>query len=481
MPQVLIIHGWSDTSKSFVELAQFLERNGYATVPVWLGDYISLDDDVGVQDVAKRLQAVVEGMLQDGRLTKPFDAIVHSTGGLVIREWVTAYYGNNIGSCPLKRVVMLAPANFGSRLAQLGQSMVGRLIKGWRNWFHTGKTMLGQLELASGYLWELALRDLFIPPGQASAPAIFGADGIWPAVIVGTHPYTDNLRRIVNENGSDGTVRVSAANLNAKGITIDFAANEEKPVITEWKLRSDEPIPFAVLPDRTHGSITNPDSTDVKASPATHDMLGQLILAALGCKSIEDYRKLAVDWQTISDSTADLADNAARRQSVFGNDDEDPETFHQFFNVFTHVVDDHGSEVFDYFLEFMSPNEDRGTDASVYFHREVLKDVHTNGANAARRCLYADRTDLMESYYSKIRGKAEKVLNMSISANPPGDNVTYFDNFREGAKGTVPVHQLEDEAKRWLQRNRTHLVRIVIPRCPKDQVFRLSQAPALSA
>jgi hypothetical protein len=37
---------------------------------------------------------------------------------------------------------MLAPANYGSKLASMGQSLIGRVLKGWDNWFHTGKEML---------------------------------------------------------------------------------------------------------------------------------------------------------------------------------------------------------------------------------------------------------------------------------------------------------------------------------------------------
>lgn len=165
--QIVIMHGWSDTSASFEQLADFLAANGYETVPVWLSDYISLDDDVKVEDVAKRMQAVVKYFQSKGALTAPFDMIVHSTGGLVVRQWLANYYPDG-EECPLKRLVMLAPANFGSKLAALGQSMLGRLIKGWKNWFHTGKEMLRALELASPYQWDLAQKDLFVPEGQTT-------------------------------------------------------------------------------------------------------------------------------------------------------------------------------------------------------------------------------------------------------------------------------------------------------------------------
>lgn len=215
--QVAIVHGWSDTSKSFHNLRQFLIDNHFAATQIWLGDYVSMDDDVRVEDVGKRMESVIRSAMETGKLTRPFDLIVHSTGGLVAREWIARYYPDG-KNCPVKRLIMLAPANFGSRLASLGKSMIGRVAKGWNNWFQTGKEMLLGLELASPYQWDLARRDLLDPSGVGEGPYGFGK--VWPFVIVGSRPYSSGLRQIVNESGSDGTVRCAAANMNAVGLTI---------------------------------------------------------------------------------------------------------------------------------------------------------------------------------------------------------------------------------------------------------------------
>ena len=63
--QVLIIHGWSDTSHSFHSLAAFLAGHGYAPKLLWLGDYISRDDDVRVEDATE--QSVMQALLQLGK------------------------------------------------------------------------------------------------------------------------------------------------------------------------------------------------------------------------------------------------------------------------------------------------------------------------------------------------------------------------------------------------------------------------------
>ena len=471
---VLIVHGWSDTSKSFSPLVDFLNSAGFKAVSLWLGDYISLDDDVKIEDVAKRLEALVREKLANGEIKAPFDMIVHSTGGLVARQWISTYYFDDITQCPLKRLVMLAPANFGSKLASMGQSVLGRLLKGWNNWFHTGKEMLSSLELSSPFQWRLVQRDLLVPDGEENGRVLYGENGVWPFVLTGTHPYPSALRQIVNENGADGTVRAAAANMNTRGVTIDFSKDEATPEIRFWENRSETAFPCAILPDRTHASIIDPDNADIKADATAQQKLGKLILTALNCETFDTYRQMAVEWRQISEETSALAGDESNRSALFLDGDKDPEFFHQYIQINVHVVDDHGADVTDYVIEFSGPDFKRNDAPTVYFHREVLEHVHTNSSNSAYRCLFIDRTDLLNEFYNRIGKNAEKTLTMSISAQAPGDNISYFSSMKRGAPGEMIIHTLDDSTQaRWLQRNTTQFVRIVIPRTPSDNVFKL--------
>lgn len=473
--QIAILHGWSDTSASFTDLKTFLQTNGYRTTQIWLGDYLSLDDDVRVEDVAKRMQIVVQELITDKKLTVPFDLIVHSTGGLVAREWIATCYPDGRG-CPVKRLVMLAPANFGSRLAAMGKSMIGRLAKGWNNWLQSGEQMLKALELASPYQWKLARRDLLDPTGSG-AVGPYGRGKVWPFVIVGSRPYASGLRTIVNEDGSDGTVRVSAANLNAAGMTVDFATDPDKPAVAVWSSRvAATQIPCAVIPDRDHGLVTKPE-TSGKTDLETAKRLGQLILQALACNSDADYEKVGEAWRAVSDATAGLANDKARLEATFQAPRPDPGTFHQYMQFFVYARDDHGQPVNDFFLEFFAP-ETRGDQDAVYFHAEVLEHVHTNSVVPSHRCLYMDRTDLLENFYRHVIKPEKKKLAVSVSAAAIGPNVRYFDKTREGARGHIIMHE-QNEARRdeldaRLHRNCTHLVELILPRQPIDKVFRLS-------
>ena len=473
--QVLIIHGWSDTSASFHPLANFLSEHGYAPKVLWLGDYISRDDDVGVEDVAKRMAEVIDEMSTRGELEASFDMIVHSTGGLVVRQWLVHRYAGIAERCPVKRLIMLAPANYGSKLAATGKSLLGRVVKGYDNWFQSGKAMLDDLELGSPFQWQLAQRDALGAPG-GDATRYYGADRVWPFVIVGSHPYASLLRQIVNENGGDGTVRVCAANLNACGVTIDFRETQPEKLFRVWAPRLETQAPLAVLPTRTHGSIIDParaskDSQEgIAESAEERQQLGALILRALDCSDFIDYQVIREEWDLLTEQTA------ARRNNPPSGDKA--EFFHQYMQMNARVVDDLGHPVNDYFLEFFSNTSKSHDAANVYLHTEVLRDVKKNSRDESVRNLYFDRTTLVDNYYAMLPGRTDPVLYMSMSAASPGSNINYFEREKKGAEQQVPIHLEGDRTRRWLQRNTTHFVQIIIPRLPNANVFRLTNFAA---
>lgn len=496
--QVAILHGWSDNSDSFIPLASFLKQNGYKTVPIFLGDYISLRDDVNIDDVAKRMEEVVrEKMARPAnardRLEKNFDLVVHSTGGLVARRWIANNYANR--PCPVKNLLMLAPANFGSKLAHKGRSMMGRIYKGWRTGFETGEEMLYALELGSSFQWELAEADLLVEPGSsAGASQFYGPDRVRPFVIVGTHPYPGLTAKLTNENGSDGTVRVAAANLNAKGITIDFSGGPEyllKPKLSQWKKRGGKSneFPFAVLPDRTHGSVIRPDEPGLSKKQIAHKHLGQLIVQALSVTTAEQYGQVRDDWSTVTEATREFAglteDAQKNRDDFFEASGTPAEYFHEYFHVNVRVEDEFGVPIPDYFLSFMPKQKQHWyslkksfSPSSAFFHEEVLEDVHEHRRDNSHRSLYIDRFDLMREggFYSRLNGHdRDKELQVTISAADPGERIAYFTREAMLKRGLVKIHQKLAPKGRWLKRHQTHMVKIIVPRAADPKIFTLKR------
>ena len=87
------------------------------------------------------------------------DMVVHSTGALIARNWMTTFFKPDMN--PVWNLVMLAPANFGSPLAHKGRSLIGRGAKGEGWSMQVGQHLLRDLEIASRFSWELAMRDRF--------------------------------------------------------------------------------------------------------------------------------------------------------------------------------------------------------------------------------------------------------------------------------------------------------------------------------
>lgn len=482
---IVIVHGWSDKSDSFKPLANFLQGKGFQTLNLFLADYLSMEDEVTIDDAAKAMQRAVHASVQNGQLTLPFDLIVHSTGGLVSRAWLSTYYtGVAQDKMPVQRLVMLAPANFGSALASVGQTILGRVVKGWGHGFHTGTQMLNGLELGSPFQWELALRDLF-NLDNSNAQTIYGADLVWPFVLVGTMAYQHGLRQMVSEHGADGTVRVAAANLNAFGVTLDFtrdnaqtapgkSANNIKgapksATLVPWTSRyGDMRFPLAVMKRRDHASITDPSSKGDDESDQDQQLFQDFLLSALNCSDYAAYQQIGKDWDIHSDSVQD---------QVGGDNDH-----HTHFQLNVFVVDEHQKPVTDYMIEFFAANSaqnidlTKATDDSIgFFHNKLISDIHKNKQNEALRTIYIDRKCLFDLIYDEASGLALDEVRMSISAAAPGENVSYFDRI-EGARGEFVVHT-KDDLSRWLRRNTTHFLKIVIPREPSNDVFKLKRYP----
>ena len=97
---LVIIHGWSDHASSFHRLGRLLgEAMALSPQLINMGDYISMDDAVTFADLSAALLHAwkkCELPLEPGAV----DVLVHSTGGLVIRDWMTRYFKSH--NVPIK-------------------------------------------------------------------------------------------------------------------------------------------------------------------------------------------------------------------------------------------------------------------------------------------------------------------------------------------------------------------------------------------
>jgi len=448
---IVILHGWSDDSRSFKKIGNFLRGRGLEGIAdLYLGDYVSMDDDVTYDDIIHAM----EKAWQDKQLPKAprsVDVVVHSTGGLVIRDWMTRFYSpdNN----PIRRLLFLAPANFGSPLAHKGNAMLGRVTKGFtsKKLFQTGRHILHGLELGSEYSWQLAFRDLF------AGPEWYGEGKVLATVLVGNHGYT-GIAAVANEHGTDGTVRVSTANLNAEYMRWDFASDPQHPSHEAWPSMGQ--VAFARLNDENHSTVAMKDGGF--RNPAR---TGELIIRGLQVSDaafVQHCREL--------ETLAEQERAVARRLRSY-----DERKFRSGYqNTVIHVLDDLGHDVGDYFIELFAKNASGRPDnlLTAKIQRQVLTTVHAYGPNNAYRSLLID-TDALNS----LLVEKERDLYISLTAFPqlPKNGNVGYKTVEYDDVGSI--HIRPGEIPLLIKPDRTLLIDIVIKRY-NDAVFSFKPLPA---
>ncbi len=417
--KTIIIHGWSDCSESFIKLKKTLaEKQINSLEDILYGDYESREDNLTFNDIVDGLneQFVLRGIVdKNGEKLCNLNVIVHSTGGLVIRHWLWRYYlkdNKNIETCPVKRIVMLAPANFGSPLAHRGKSFLGSLFKGrWKfgDFLESGRQILDGLELGSPYQWELAHKDLII-----DSPA-YQPDKIQVTILVGLNDY-QGVKGWVNKPGTDGTVVISGTNLNSIKLTLDFNSKENP---FNWSQKDNYTnIAYGVLKDLDHGTIV----ANLGNSSTDNEVLTTTVINALQTKDKNDFLKLQEQLKSLTDK------NYA-------------ETGKQKFQHFiVRAVDDQECPVNDFMLEFdlvhtdnihgHLANQDKITELENKFSMDINKifteEIHTHTLNPSYRRFLVN----LDEMHKKIT-EAKKAIGgdvavvMKISIPDIDQNIAY--------------------------------------------------------
>lgn len=384
----VIVHGWSDCSTSFRHLKSFLAASNIGAVSdIYYADYESREDNVTFEDVVGGLDDALRGRgLIDADGKGSFNVIVHSTGGLVIRHWLWRYYRHDPASCPVKNLVMLAPANFGSPLAHRGKSFLGQLVKGrWKigDMLEVGRDLLHGLELASPYQWELAHRDLLGPKH------FYDPERVRLTVLVGIEDYR-GIRGWVNKPGTDGTVVIAGTPLNTIKVTLDFVNPTKK---LQWKIGENMcSFAFGVLPGYDHGSIVG--AFQNHRTEPSHPVI-QLLESALKVNTPKQFER---HCERVSAMTKRTYDPASWPEGT-----SPPPQYQQFI---LHAVDDQGASIRDFTIEFFVRRADRADDANSVItsglmdgrERALSDDVdklmasefHTHGSDASFRRILID-------------------------------------------------------------------------------------------
>jgi hypothetical protein len=314
---IVLIHGYSNKGESCRTWRDELASGD----PAWeidtisVGNYESLTDEVTIKDLADGLDRALHAKF--GNDGQEFDAIVHSTGMLVMREWFVRDR-RRLGR--LKHLVAIAPATFGSPLARQGRSWLGAVFKGEKHlgpdFLAAGDAILDGLELPSPYTWDLASRDIFAEqPFYDDSP-----DTPYVFVFCGTDAY-DGIRQLTNSPGMDGTVRWAGAGLNTRKILLDLTRTAAQHVSVEKWMGTN--VPVHLMAGMNHGTII--------AEPSGE--LVSLAKKALLVDSAETFRS----WLTTADAHGRAAAVAAQKGA--------------WQQVVVRCVDQRGDPIRDYHIQ----------------------------------------------------------------------------------------------------------------------------------
>jgi len=311
---------------------------------------------------------------------------------LVIRSWLTTYAARR---SRLKRLIGLAPATFGSPLAHTGRSTLGAIFKGRKelgaDFMEAGDEVLQGLELGSRFTWDLAHQDLI------GRKPFYGPDADTPYIFVfcGTEAY-GGARRLVNQPGTDGTVRLAGAALNTRKISIDLTRPAEDTGVhkrVQLERWSNVALPVYLVPGLNHGSILTEPS----------DELVERLYSALKVASPAQFDK----W-------------SAQTATRFGAGAATTTRFQQFV---VHAVDERGDGIADYNVQLLTDDGNGGRQEVAGFDL----DVHVYGRDPSLRCFHVNLDELkparLKSLYLQVVASARSRMVGYVgfdTSNQPG-------------------------------------------------------------
>lgn len=369
---LVLLHGYGDQAESFATWRNKLQP-GAKTVDIHIANYVSRTNEITLADLGEGLDRALRDH-EHLRRGDEFDAVVHSTGMLVLREWMNRRRPERAKR--VKHIIGLAPATFGSPLAAKGRSILGAIFKGQPqlgpDFMEAGDKILMSLELGSPYTWLLAEKDLV-----GDDECCYGEDDDtpWPFIFVGTDGYR-GLRRLVNKPGTDGTVRWAGVGFNSRRINLDMTqegpvGGADAPRLDLGKWRNVD-VPLVLVRGRNHGSLLRNPSREV---------------VGMVQRALEVQDKAGYD--------------AWRSQYAISNDQlVDPRgpTRGQLWQQFVlRVVDERGDPVPDYYVELCDVVNDKCRPLD-----DFDIDVHTSTDDTSYRCFHVNLTKLVDRRPSRL-------------------------------------------------------------------------------
>jgi len=485
MEPILFIHGYSSEGKDkshrkiYGQLPKLLKQafGKDAIQELDLSRWISLEDGITLNDVSFAMDRALNKEFPH-LLASGFHAIIHSTGALVVRNWIRRFSPK---PSPIKNIIHLAGANFGSGLAHVGKGQLAR----WGRFIFLGSEpgiqILNELEFGS---WKtIDLHRHFLQSGNN----IYHDYEIQEFCIIGSQTFSGLLKKViriipiryVKEDSSDNTVRTCSGNLNFNYIevtpkprTFELTSNYIQTQINKREqgktinntyynvsldhLSDSRPnIPFMITYETAHfgSDIGIVDGKKNRSQIITH------IKAALKTQyDINAYQKTAERFKTGLERTLEKVKNL--KGGLFNWNKQQQYEAHS--QIIFRIRDQFNNAVPNHDITFHSKKDNESQIALEH----MIQDKHHNTKYPGTLTFYL-RT--MEYKRKRWNDKISRIapLDVEITAyEPESDEITY-----------VPLNIClsTEDLIRIVQNYCTTIIDITLVRLPSSHVFKIEK------
>lgn len=480
---IVLVHGYSAEGKDGTvediygslprDLRTAFGRN--RVVDINLSRWISLSDGIALDDVSFAMERALRSRAYRHLLGTGFHVIVHSTGALVVRNWLRLYSPK---PSPIANLVHLAGANFGSGLAHIGRGTIARWYRQIFQGTDAGIRVLNELEFGATKTLDLHLH--FLQPERTMA-----ADyGVREFCVIGSQTLKA-LRmvpvRYVKEDSSDSTVRTSACNLNWNHVrvtpTLEALQLDFKVIAKQIELRLDGekvdhtwytadtsglaanrlPIPFAVLYETAHLG----DDLGIVHGEETRERVMPLLKIALTADDVTTYAAAAARFDKV---TADTLARAARLKGTL-TDWSPHNQYEGHSQLIFRLNDQFGEPVAAHDITFNSGGGRKNTRLE-----KMIEDKHVNHAHRGTTTYYLRTQDYVKKGAQRVitdRLATVAPLDFEITGyEPDSDDIAYL---------PVRLKLTAKQVQTLIQPFRTTVVDVTMLRLPSANVFRLKK------
>lgn len=479
MEPILLIHGYSSEGKDnkvediYGSLPDDLRKAfGAENVKdINLSRWISLSDGIALDDVSFAMERALKEKFPE-LLEKGFHIIIHSTGALVTRNWISKFSPR---PSPVINLIHLAGANFGSGLAHIGQGQLSRWGRLIFQGTDRGTRILNELEFGSWKTIDLHMgfleegRDMY-DDFQVQEYCLIGSQTL---AILRPIPI-----RYVKEDSSDSTVRTSACNLNFNYIPVKPRAAayevhvEQLKALVEDRLnnkrledsfyeydlsglcKNRREVPFSVVFETAHFG----EKIGILSGEDNRGDVMPLIKRAL--ETPYDRAAYEETAQTFRDANKSTFERAANLESTLFEWNKQ-EQYEGHAQLIFRLKDQFGNAVEHFDITLKSDREENGKNRL----EKMIEDKHTNKKDKGAITFYL-RTQKFDKTWNELLPNVASVDVEITGYEPFSKNISYL---------PMTIRLNRDQINEILQSFRTTIIDITLARLPGDPVFEIKK------